>query len=289
MVDSSIGLLRLGVTKFNVALPPSFAFWQKFSSLFITEVCKTFGSEKMLSDGLSRLVPPSLNDIELFLEEAPFMRGTEYLNVERMITLWDDLSQALLQELIPFKGQVQDYLAAFNPAWNKVGRVCFHLAENKADSDHPFAFLATYTARLSDSENVTHLPLGRALKEYSGEKRSNLLSLLLPVQKAAEQSPFIKHLVDTGAIFQPLVWGIKEAYEFLKTIPLIEAAGVVVRVPNWWNPKKPPRPQITIAVGNANASAVGLDALLDFNMGFALPDGENLTIQELEELMKTQG
>ena len=34
-------------------------------------------------------------------------------------------------------------------AWNVVGRVCFHLAENKADEERPFAFLATYTTRLS--------------------------------------------------------------------------------------------------------------------------------------------
>lgn len=289
VVNSSIGLLCLGVIKFTSSLPPSFVFWQKFSSLFITEVCKLFGSEKFSSEKLSHLVPPSLHELELFLEEAPFMRGAEYLNVERLRILWDELSQALLQELIPFNGQIQDYLAAFNPTWNKIGKVCFHLAENKADATHPFAFLATYTARLSETDTITHLPLGRALNEYSGDKRSNLLSLLLPVQKATEQSPFIKDLVDTGAIFQPLVWGVKEAHAFLKTIPQMEAAGVMVRVPNWWNPKKPPRPQITIAVGNANASAVGLDALLDFNMGFSLPDGETLTVQELEELMKAQG
>ncbi len=284
---SSLGLLRLGITPFSVSLPPSLAFWQKFSKLFMTRVCKGAGAETFSSDQLSRLVPP-LADFESLLEQAPFMWGGEYLNVEKMIGLWHNLSHALHQELSFYKGQLQDYLSAYNPAWNKVGRVCFHLAENKADALHPFAFLATYATRLSATEDAKHLPLERALKEYAGD-HSQLLSLLLPVQRAAEKSLFIKHLVDTGSIFHPLPWIPSEAYQFLKDTPFIEEAGVIVRVPNWWNVKKPPRPQVTIAVGNAKASAVGLDALLDFNMGFALPDGESLSAKELENLLSSQG
>lgn len=54
----------------------------------------------------------------------------------------------------------------------------------------PFAFLATYTVRLSAHAKAQHLPLGRALSEYAGAPdRSQLLSLLLPVQRAAEQCP----------------------------------------------------------------------------------------------------
>ena len=63
----------------------------------------------------------------------------------------------------------------------------------------------------------------------------------------------------------------------------------MVRVPNWWNSKKPPRPQITIAIGNADASALGFNSLLDFNMDLALPNGERLTLDELKDLITTQG
>jgi hypothetical protein len=85
-----------------------------------------------------------------------------------------------------------------------------------------------------------------------------------------------------------LAWTAREAHHFLKDIPLIEEAGVVVKIPNWWNPKRPPRPQVTVAIGNVSGSTVGLDALLDFNMGFALPDGEELTLKELETLIQTK-
>ncbi len=299
-IGSATGLLRLGVVDFGVPLPPSFTYWQTFSKLFVTEVSKLSGLETFSSEDILRL-SPLLVELESHLERAPFMRGGEYLNSEVMTTLWHVLSQVLLEEISHFEGNsLQDYLVAYNPAWNKVGRVCFHLAENKANPRHPFAFLATYTTRLSSTEDakhldvkhqdVKHLPLERALKEYSGaQKRSHLLSLLLPVQKSAEKSPFIKHLVETGSIYKPLAWTAREAHRFLKDIPLIEEAGIIVKIPNWWNPKRPPRPQVTVAVGNVNASAVGLDALLDFDMGFALPDGEKLTLEEIEALLHDQG
>jgi hypothetical protein len=40
------------------------------------------------------------------------------------------------------------WLAAQNPLWRQVGRVMFHLVENKRDAERPLAFLATYTHRL---------------------------------------------------------------------------------------------------------------------------------------------
>jgi hypothetical protein len=58
----------------------------------------------------------------------------------------------------------QAFLKSRNPAWNLVGRVHFNLAENRKDEEAPFAFLATYTTRLSaSSAKAQHVPLGKAL------------------------------------------------------------------------------------------------------------------------------
>ena len=288
-----IGLLRLGTMNFHEPLHASFLFWQTFAQLFIGEVCKASGAYEGLIDSSFQVFPPK-DELTGLITQAPFMRGSEYLTLDLLERLWEGLSNALKEETVPFEGKLQDYLSAHNAAWNKVGRICFHLAENKANNEYPFAFLATYTTRLSTggrlaSSSVQHLPLEKALKDYAGEyKRPQLLSLLIPVQKAGEQSDFIKGLVDSGAIFQPLAWTAKEAHAFLKSIPLIEAAGVMVRVPNWWTPKHPPRPQVTVAIGNAAASSVGLTALLDFNMAFSLPGGEELTEGELKSLVDSQ-
>src|SRR5690606_10203986 len=107
---------------------------------------------------------------------------------------------------------------------NLVGRVCFHLAENRDNEQFPFAFLATYAARVSQQSRVQYLPLGRAAKESSiACDRKALLGLLLPVSKAAEQSPWLKALVDSGAIYRPIAWTPAEAHQFLRSIPILEA------------------------------------------------------------------
>ena len=63
----------------------------------------------------------------------------------------------------------------------------FNLAENRRDAEAPFAFMATYTTQLSAQAQGAALPLGQALREYAGAaNRDKLLSLLLPVQRAAE-------------------------------------------------------------------------------------------------------
>ena len=83
----------------------------------------------------------------------------------------------------------------------------FNLAENRKDEEAPFAFLATYTTRLSAAAKAQHLPLGKALQEYAGARnRERLLSLLMPVQRAAEQCPWLKAMVDAGEIYHPLRW-----------------------------------------------------------------------------------
>ena len=93
-----------------------------------------------------------------------------------------------------------------------VGRVHFNLAENRRDDDAPFAFLATYTTQLSKQARAQHLPLGRALSEYAGAaNKSRLLSLLLPVQRAAAECPWLKTMVDAGEIYHPLRWTPAEA------------------------------------------------------------------------------
>jgi non-specific serine/threonine protein kinase len=113
---------------------------------------------------------------------------------------------------------VQEFLKRRNPAWNLVGRVHFNVAENRKDPDAPFAFLATYTTRLSAQAKAQHLPLGQALREYAGAaNKDRLLSLLLPVQRASETTPWLKAMVDAGEIFHPLRWTPRRPCSFCGT------------------------------------------------------------------------
>ena len=162
----------------------------------------------------------------------------------------------------------------------------FNLAENRKDPDAPFAFLATYTTRLAANAKAQHLPLGKALGEYAGSaNKDRLLSLLLPVQRASENCPWLKTLVDEGEIFHPLRWTPAEAIQLLKDVPQLESAGVVVRMPAAWRGNRPSRPAVSAKIGGKAPSGLGQEALLDFQMEVTL-DGETLTAAEIRELLE---
>src|SRR5258706_8509240 len=157
------------------------------------------------------------------------MVGAKSLTTSLLADLWQRIDAACDAELAIAKLTVQEFLKGRHPAWNLVGRVHFNLAENRKDEDAPFAFLATYTTRLSTEAKAQHLPLGKALQEYSGARhRERLLSLLMPVQRAAEHCPWLKAMVNAGEGFYPLRWSPAQALAFLKDVPALEGAGVVV-------------------------------------------------------------
>src|SRR6516165_4267968 len=221
---------------------------------------------------------------------APPMAGAEYLTTSLLDDLWRQIDAAFDAELAAAKLSVQEFLKRRHPVWNLVGRVHFNLAENRKDEEAPFAFLATYTPRLSLQAKAQHVPLGKALQEYSGAKnRARLLSLLLPVQRAAERCPWLKAMVDAGEIYHPLRWTPPQALSLLRDVPLLEGAGVVVRMPVSWRNNRPAHAQRNVRIGGSAPSTVGLDALLDFEMQVTL-DGEELSKAELKMLLaQTEG
>lgn len=226
------GLLRLGAAEVGRTLPPVFAYWREFGSRYVTALCTRPDVEERRAD----IPPPSEQDLEALTSAAPVMPGAEYLTPGVLRALWDEIGEAFETEIGRSASTVQDFLKKLNPAWNVVGRVHFNLAENRKDEDAPFAFLATYTSRLSAQGRAQHLALGQALRDYAGAARKEqLLSLLLPVQRAAERCAWLKHMVDAGEIFHPLRWSPEEAFRFLGDVPELEHAGVMVRMPATWS------------------------------------------------------
>jgi hypothetical protein len=111
-----------------------------------------------------------------------------------------------------------------------------------------------------------------------------LLSLLMPVQRAAEQCAWLRQMVDAGEIYHPLRWRLQQAVQFLKNTPVLEAAGVVVRMPAAWRMGRPARPQVKATIGGSAPSELGVDALLDFRMEVTL-EGETLSTTEIKRLL----
>ena len=181
---SGHGLLVLGADEVGTTLPPTLSYWRKFGARYVTALCALPG----ISERSKPTVPiPADGEWDTMVAAVPPMTGAEYLTTEVLADLWRGMDSAFDTELAQSKLTVQEFLKRRHPAWNLVGRVHFNLAENRKDEDNPFAFLATYTTRLSAEAKAQHLPLGKALQEYAGARnRERLLSLLTPVQRAAE-------------------------------------------------------------------------------------------------------
>jgi SNF2 family DNA or RNA helicase len=271
------GLIAIAGKKLDGDADASVIFWKDFSGRFIRALCH-------IPDGVAfKIDLPDASELIEFILNAPPMRGAEYLSSDVLLGIWKRL-EAWTREQLPQTGGVAGLLEKYAPLWSRVGRITLHLAENKGDSEYPFAFMASYASGLSQAGRVKQLPLGTALKEYAGtNNKPMLIKLLSPIHAAAQQSALIKDLVKTGDIFHPLVWLPEEAYEFLKSAPVFEESGLLVRLPDWWK-KKTRRPQVSVTIGEKKKSNLGINALLDFSLAVTI-DGQTLSRTELDALL----
>lgn len=278
--DAAEGLFDLVVKRKDQALSPAWRYWHHFASEYLKARCLNTMSN---ADDLPVMEALDDNQLELMLSTVPPMRGAEYLTADTLQSIWrtqDNWLQKQASEL----GGFGEFLTQKAPQWHQLGRVCFHLAENKRDTEYPFAFMASYSQTVSDQGKLRYRPLSEALKEYSGAKNKQaMIRLLSPVSHAAENSPLIKDLLDSGDLYHPMVWTADEAYSFLKEIPQYESSGIVLRLPDWWKQRNKIRVGLTL--GDKKQLNVNADSLLDFKLGAALGD-ESITLRELQRLLK---
>ncbi len=271
------GMFILAAEKSDVAGFASLGYIQTIAAHYLTKLCHIAESADSTA-----IAPPGGAELARWLLTVPPMVGAEYICEDALLTIWAELDN-WVQERIVSAGVLKSFLQKWAAKWHQVGRVCFHLAENKADQTRPFAFMATYSTGFGIDGKLKHLPLRTALEQYAGAKnRSALINLLSPVQNASAKVQWVSSLIDSGHIYQPLAWTAEAAYQFLMSIPTLEETGLMVRVPNWW--QKRPRPTVSVQIGEKKKSMLGVDALLDFNIGFAL-GGQSLSEQELKSLL----
>jgi non-specific serine/threonine protein kinase len=274
------GLFALAAEKINTDDAPTLRYWQALAERYLTGLCHIPGATETFE--VVALSPAECASLVL---TAPPMQGGEYLSAEMLQAIWEALDYWVHAE-VAATGGLETFLQTRAPKWHQVGRVCFHLAENKNDDTRPFAFMATYTAGFGAAGRLQHLPLRKALEQYAGAKnRPALIKLLSPVQQAAEHCEWVQKLVDSGAIYQPMAWSAGRAYQFLQSVPTLEESGISARLPNWW--KKRPRPQVSVKIGNRTPAMFGVDAMLDFDVQMALGD-EALSEEELEALLTSE-
>lgn len=188
------GLFSLATERFDGTLRLSFGYWRSFATRYLTALCHTPNT----TDGAwTPVAPPDAPELAAMLQNVPPMQGAEYVTETALLGVWQELDVWVCNEVAAGGEGLSAFLKRRAPLWHQVGRVCFHLAENRRSEDYPFAFLATYAPGMAAGARIQYQPLSRALQEFAGAKnKQGLVRLLSPVLLASEKSTLLKELVD---------------------------------------------------------------------------------------------
>ena len=158
-------LFNLAADKIPAQDRPSVRYWQQLAERHLTGLCH------VPEDAESFEVEPlSSADCARWILTAPPMHGGEYLCEEILQRIWERLD-GWVRETVTSTGGLAAFLQGRAPKWHQVGRVCFHLAENRNDEARPFAFMATYASGFGAAGRVKHLPLRQALEHWNTLQR----------------------------------------------------------------------------------------------------------------------
>jgi len=143
--STSCGLVRVASSSWQASIinwPAEFSFWRNFARNYFSALCRQYSSN---SKQWSAIGPPDTTTAEEWFQLAPPMPGLEYLNANRVQELWQQLDVYTQVVVGEHDEGLSGFLKSLDVNWNLIGRVTFHLAENKKNPDAPFAFMATYT------------------------------------------------------------------------------------------------------------------------------------------------
>src|SRR5262249_39285231 len=122
------GLFTLAAGKLSPDEAPTLRYWQGLAERYLTALChipprtRTFEGEA-----------PSPPDCASLSLAAPPMQGGEYLSDTVLQDIWQALDR-WTHEAVAALGGLETFLQIRAPKWHQVGRVCFHLAENRQDT-----------------------------------------------------------------------------------------------------------------------------------------------------------
>ena len=133
--SQGMGLFSLCATQPQVPLSIEFGFWRDFASNYMTRLCQIPSS---VGNEIDPVEAPVVSELATLALSAPPMQGGEYLGMDVFRNLWTELDTWTRKQIAESSGGLSEWLKKHAPMWRQVGRVCFHLAENKHDPPIPF-------------------------------------------------------------------------------------------------------------------------------------------------------
>lgn len=284
------GLYALAVSNWETTPDPAAYFIRNLARQALTRMAHAAAERPDEVDAVLDHLPGSAAERTALAEQFPPVPGAEYVTPGVIAEWLGDFRRLASREISARGITPAAWLNSLGAPWNQIGKVFFHLAENRDDAtgSRPFAFMATFAHQSAADNQVRHLPLSTALKLHEGNHTA-LLAVLQPLKEAARESPLLQRLLDTGKIYAPLAWSAPEARDFLQDSPAYERAGIIVRMVNLWK-KAPPKLQVKVTADapggekTAHSSGLSVHSLLKFSVSATL-GGRDLAPEELEELL----
>lgn len=230
---------------------------------------------------------PQINYAELEkIYFSPALQGLrENFTREDFGKLWSSLLVELNAKLQKFPGDKNQFIRRHFPEWSGVGLIHFHLAETASGAKWPFAFLATCSTKVSEKVRIQHMPLAKAFEKYKTAKQHDLiLSLLKPIENAAEKNTFVSWLSENGKLFETCFLSASEAYRLIQAIPVLSQEGIVVKLPKSWGDRKASTAKVSVQMMPSKEGNNSLGSMFTFNPQITI-DGRILDTKELEAVL----
>lgn len=287
------GLLAMATAEWPAGSGAAAYFLRKISRNALTRFAHSCAEDNSDTQKNLQSILPTAKEIDDILTQIPPLKGMEYLTRAIVLDWHKNLLAHISMELGQRTLSAAEWLQKLGEPWNRIGRVFFHLAENRDDTTgtRPFAFMATFAHKSSVNGELSHLPLGKAIQLYQDDHRA-LLALLQPLKETAQKVPFVKQLLESKNIYNPMLWDAQTAQAFLRSIPLIEESGIIVRIVNLW--KKPPlKLQLTVTAeeqdeDHKEQTRFSIHSILNFSVAVCL-GGQKLSPEELEAILNHGG
>ena len=177
------------------------------------------------------------------------MRGLEYLSVEVLGSLWDELGHFGRRRGWKTSRGAGGLAGSGQSGLAFAGARDISLGGKQTRPRAAVRLPGDIHASSVGSGAAAASAAGRGAEAVCrGEGSSQARFAARAGARRRQSERLVRELLETKALFAPQAWSIRQAHRFLTEAPRIEEAGVVVRVPDWWSARRPPRPQVQVRI-----------------------------------------
>lgn len=162
-----------------------------------------------------------------------------------------------------------------------VDQLHFFLSDVPDSPEYPFAFLAMVPVKRKNG--IQWLSIAQALKKQKN-RYYGTSPLERRLDRAGEESEFIKRMIQTRLILQPVRLTDDEALQFMRDIPKLEELGVICMLPEWMN-NKSSKLQFIWSSDEDSMGLINSETLLSY-VPEMMYHGQPITEEEAKELLE---